>query len=67
MNEVYCSICVGRIERAPVHLTRKTEVRWELPSPKGRSLIHKVELHAYSTIHAWSAAVHTEGTAARIL
>lgn len=62
-NEVFCSLCIERTEAAPKNLkTRGTEVRWELTSPKGQTLAPKIELHACSSFHAWSSAVHSGQT-----
>ena len=54
-----CSACVNRIERAPAHLSRsgRMEVRWRLGSPRGSSLVPKIELHSFSSMHAWASAV----------
>ena len=59
-GHVYCSICISRVDRAPLNLskTTRTEVKWQVSSPRGRSLVPKVELHAFSSLHAWSSAVH---------
>lgn len=56
-NEVFCTVCVERVKEAPHILQcRKVDIRWELLSPRGRTITPKIELHAFSNLHTWSVA-----------
>ena len=59
-EEVFCSVCVIRMDGAPPSLTRysRTESRWQLLSPRGRSVVPSIESHSFSSLHAWALAVH---------
>ncbi len=60
-KEVFCSVCVASIEKAPPHIQcRKPDTRWSLPSPRGRALGPKIELHAFSSLHTWSTSTYGE-------